>query len=1243
MRLKAFLVIITIVIVVDVMSFLTNFFFTNQSINNTVKQDFSLAIDIADTMVSTKIFLIKANGATVAERLIKSESKEEMINTMAQEIGKFQEFTALSVFDQEHGVIANYGVPIKSAEMLAENRYIQMAYNGESVISSTLRDSETNDFIMHLYIPMTADTAMVATISGFTFSDYIHSYKLWDSGGIFILDNEGNLIAHNSRELVLQRPNFSKTILNKDNNIRIRQNDDNLNKKLSLEKGTSIFLYNNIEYIYQYKRVTGTSAGWYVVVSAPLKENPEYKVLLDLFYSAILFLVIGFFVSVFVSPFVVKPFIQIDRRDKLINLVNNAAAILLKSGIDKFEGDLKLCMSMLADALGFDRIYIWKNNKKGDVLYKTLVYEWSGSVKSLHDTLYKMEILFNEKLPGWEEILSSGRCINKIVREMPAEEQKTLAGQGVKSIFVQPVFFNNEFWGYIGFDDYHNERIFTENEQSIISSAGNIISYAVFQNEMTKNIHNIAAKREAIINSYSGIIWAVDREMTITLYQGRYLEKLKYTSGSVEGLKLHQFLEREVERTQHKVLIDNITKTFTEGQKEWFVYSKNQRFRFHSTPIIDDFGNVTDVVGSYDNITELTRLQTELEAALIQAHEANRAKSYFLARMSHEMRTPLNAIIGLSELSLETEGGNDEIYSNLEKVYEAGILLLSTVNDILDISKIEADKLELVSNEYDIPSLINDAITQNILRIGEKPIKFVLNLDASMPAHLMGDELRIKQIINNLLSNAFKYTKRGRVELGVNCKSEGESPGSNGIVLMTITVKDTGIGIKPEELPNLFYDYSQIDRNTNHNIEGTGLGLSITKKLIEMMDGSVFVESEYGKGSIFMVKIKQKYVNDSVIGAEVVENLKSFRYSGQKRKKKSMLTRNRMPYAHVLVVDDMLTNLDVARGMLRPYGMKVDCITSGEEAIKAIRSGEIKYDAVFMDHMMPEMDGMEAVRIIREEIGTEYSKNIPIIALTANAIVGNEEMFLKNGFQAFISKPIDIQQLDLILDEWIRSKHKDAADLSEITEPKYGLNILNGISFNSIDLKQGMDRFGNEDIYINVIKSYYNDTQNLLKQLCTYNANNSSDNGISLSEYGAIAHSLKGASYGISANILGKKAAELEEAAKNGNIEIVGGSNPEFIKMIKALLMDLGIILEKAELQKKPLTAAKEPKRETLLHLLNAANKYNAGAMEDIIKELESYKYESGGELVTWLREQFDMLEYDNILKHLIELLRKNK
>ncbi len=414
----------------------------------------------------------------------------------------------------------------------------------------------------------------------------------------------------------------------------------------------------------------------------------------------------------------------------------------------------------------------------------------------------------------------------------------------------------------------------------------------------------------------------------------------------------------------------------------------------------------------------LIAILIRIEKRREKSDRENRQKSMFLANMSHEIRTPLNAVIGLSEL-LDNDRLGDDVEDKLEKIRASGMVILSIVNDILDISKLESGKFEIYATQYDTPSLINDVVSFNSVRIGEKPVTLKIDVSEELPGSLRGDDLRIKQIFNNLLSNAFKYTDSGTIEWRVSFERDGDSG------WLVSSVRDTGIGIRPENVHNLFSEYNQVDTQANRKVEGTGLGLAITKRFVDMMGGTITVESEYGKGTTFHVRLRQQIARATPIGRDVAKSLMEMRYALAKRNTTKRQERAKLTYARVLVVDDITTNLDVARGMMKPYGMKVDCAISGRRAIEMIRAEKAHYDAIFMDHMMPEMDGIEAARIIHEEIGTEYARNIPIIALTANAVVGTEEMFLSKGFQDFIPKPIDTAKLDAVLRRWVRNKERE--------------------------------------------------------------------------------------------------------------------------------------------------------------------------------------------------------------------------
>ena len=400
-----------------------------------------------------------------------------------------------------------------------------------------------------------------------------------------------------------------------------------------------------------------------------------------------------------------------------------------------------------------------------------------------------------------------------------------------------------------------------------------------------------------------------------------------------------------------------------------------------------------------------------LTEAEVEAKLAAQAKGSFLAKMSHEIRTPLNAIIGLAETELRKAKGADA--AALRKIQNSGSQLLGIINDILDMSKIESGKFDINPAQYNFADMIYDTVTLNAVRIGKKPIKFYVETDENIPRLLTGDILRVKQLLSNLLSNAFKYTDKGSVTLRASARPEQDG------MRIIFEIADTGKGIESENLKKLFQEYSQFNKNDSRYVEGTGLGLSICKGLAELMNGRVYAKSEFGKGSVFTAEIMQGIAGPEPVGADAAEALRSFTYMPEYHAPE--VDFKLMSGVRVLVVDDVEINLEVAAAIMEPYGMQIDGLNNGADAVERIKTGEPRYNVIFMDHMMPGMDGIEAARAIRE-IGTEYAKSIPIIALTANAVAGSDKFFIKNGFQDFLAKPIEPQELDAVLLKWTSEK-----------------------------------------------------------------------------------------------------------------------------------------------------------------------------------------------------------------------------
>ncbi|MCR5591402.1 MAG: response regulator [Lachnospiraceae bacterium] len=425
-----------------------------------------------------------------------------------------------------------------------------------------------------------------------------------------------------------------------------------------------------------------------------------------------------------------------------------------------------------------------------------------------------------------------------------------------------------------------------------------------------------------------------------------------------------------------------------------------------------------------ENDDVLRKLNEELAEANARLESASAAKSNFLANMSHEIRTPINAVLGMDEMILR-ECKDRQILEYANDIDSAGHQLLSLVNDILDFSKIESGKMELHPVEYELFSVMNDCYNMIFMRAKRKDLDFVIENDEKIPAVLYGDEVRIRQIIMNLLTNAVKYTKDGSVKLSIRYENRDDSS-----INLIISVKDTGIGISEENKQYLFDSFKRIDERTNRNIEGTGLGLSITRRFTVMMGGTIDVESKLYEGSTFTVTIPQKVADRTPIG-RFDERLNRRSENAETEKKKSKEEKKeafKAPRARILVVDDVKMNLNVVKLLLKNTEIQMDLAASGDECLKYTL--EKRYDLILMDHMMPIMDGIQALHRIREQ-ADGLNLDTPVVALTANALVGAQEMYLEEGFVSYISKPVKSTDLEACLlrllpeDKIIREQHED--------------------------------------------------------------------------------------------------------------------------------------------------------------------------------------------------------------------------
>jgi signal transduction histidine kinase/CheY-like chemotaxis protein/HPt (histidine-containing phosphotransfer) domain-containing protein len=723
----------------------------------------------------------------------------------------------------------------------------------------------------------------------------------------------------------------------------------------------------------------------------------------------------------------------------------------------------------------------------------------------------------------------------------------------------------------------------------------------------------------------------------------------------------------------------------------------------------------------------LGELRTEAEAA-------NRTKSNFLASMSHEIRTPMNAISGMAELLMRRDLP-DDAKGEVQDIKQAATNLISIINDILDLSKIEAGRMEIIPVKYMLSSLVNDTVNIIRMRLTEKPVRFYTNIDGNIPNNLVGDEVRLRQILLNLLSNAVKYTEKGHISLSIIAQKR-----ENGRVWIEITITDSGKGIKPEDQSKLFGSFVQVDTKRNRGIEGTGLGLAITKKLCVAMGGNVSVKSDYGKGSEFKAVIPQGFDSGALFAAvEEPEKKKILVFEGRtiyaqsvcwslhnmgvpytltgtaeefanallreewyyifsghglyekikplmdktdfpKGKKpplalmveweneahipnvrfisipvqslsianvlngkvdsrdvfssqSSGLLRFTYPQARLLIVDDISTNLKGAEGLLAPYRAKVDTSLSGARSIELVK--QTKYDIVFMDHMMPDMDGIEATAAIRaweaelENSRTAKQPRIPIVALTANAVSGMKEMFLEKGFNDFLAKPIDISKLDEMLSRWIPKEKREKGNekLEMGNKPNSPDSSSPGSLDNipGVDIQHGISMTGGTlALYHQVIDLFRKDAEERLPLLQNV------PNPDALSGFVTNVHALKSASASIGAAEVSAKAAELEAAGKAGNTDLIRENLPGFAQALAELIKGI-------QAWEDPVTKQSSPNGEAA-----SSEEYDHAMVMQLFNELsEALETKKAGDIDNLL-EKLMQQTMDANLKEALEKVSDN-
>ncbi|MCL1908116.1 MAG: ATP-binding protein [Holophagaceae bacterium] len=951
----------------------------------------------------------------------------------------------------------------------------------------------------------------------------------------------------------------------------------------------------------------------------------------------------------------------INRHDSAATLSEALAKITKSPALS--AGNLTEAAKIIAEegchALDTHRVGIWGTTEEALFLSSLTYYDSSAKQHAVQGNLGL------DVLAEYVSLLRSERLI--VIDD--AGVQNPLSpiiddyGPNICSLLDAPIRVGGKLAGVVCIeqdrsDNFPERRVWTIEEQNFASSLADFMAIAIVGAERSK----LMLRTETLMSNLPGMVYQClndPPDFTFTFVSEGSTALMGYTPQELLGNSALAFFDMvhpddldALERINAETLSVGLPLETTfrivmkDGTVKWiWERSRVVEFKDDGTPYL--------LEGFYTDITE----QRQLEAAAL----AGRAKSEFLATMSHEIRTPMNAITGMTELALRADD-LESARKHVHLVKQASANLLSIINDILDFSKIERGKLEIMPGEYSFSLLISDVVNIIRMRVIDSRVSFVVSLERSMPDKLNGDETRIRQVLLNLLSNAVKFTEHGFVSLDIRHEAvDGQS------IALVIDVADSGIGIKQGDISKIFDAYSQSDFEKTKHIEGTGLGLAITKSLVEAMQGSIKVASEYGVGSKFSVTLPQKTsslealatvsapqekgvllyerreiyahsimgalanlgvpchavssdsefhekVSDkqwpfvflaaglyetvqgslSKIGQDVkvvllaafgepipnnnlrvlampvysipianVLNGKSEVYTY--RDNSDDIALFTAPEADVLVVDDINTNLKVVDGLLAPYKMNVDLCNSGAAAIEAIRAKQ--YDLVFMDHKMPKMDGLEATFRIRALVGQRpFCKDMPIVALTANAIAGVEKMYLENGFNDFLSKPIDTINLNTILKRWI-PKHKQHRYAPGIS-PHPAQTSGGDIDIDGLDVGRGLIYSGGSaDTYMDTLCLYSKDC---LEKISEINDCLQRDD---LAAYTIHVHALKSASANVGAIKISEAAAALEAAGQSNNLNFVGEHNPEFVSSLKLLLTAIGEATQKYESTRVPNSA----------------------------------------------------------------------
>lgn len=1025
---------------------------------------------------------------------------------------------------------------------------------------------------------------------------------------------------------------------------------------------------------------------------------------------------------------------EIIEQDKMLWTVNQISRKLLSfQPNERFEDLVYECLHLLGETTGINRVSIWKDivDEDGQNCC-TQMYEWVNNTTPIKGNKQYERISY-ANLPSFSQAIESDCCLNSLLSSLSPSEKTILGSLGIKTILIAPISVNGNRWGFIGVDNIEKEQLFTATEENMLHMSGSMLANTIANMDAQTALREMEDRTQSILNAMPLCcnLWNSDLENTICNDEAVRLFDL---SSQEEYLERFHELSPEFQpcgKLSRELSAEYISLTFEEGycRFEWMHQKPD------GTPIPaeitlvrikrrDGFivaGYTRDLREEREMLDALQSKEDDLRTARDEALLSSKAKSNFLANMSHEIRTPMNAISGLAEI-IARETHDAKTVQHAKGIKTACGNLINLINDILDISKIESGKLEIYNAPYELASLLNDVITISRMRLGSKPLMFITDIDSRLPSKLIGDELRIKQILINMLSNAIKFTHEGYIALRVSGACE------NNQFILTFSIKDSGSGIKKSDLHRLFAEFERVNTTKNRNIEGTGLGLAISKQLCEMMNGQISVDSKFGIGSEFTAIIPQEITEyerlaqvtapknvllyeprelyrhsifESLINldctcvpcsnqSELYDNINAGSYDYvltaflHVAKVQSLIRKNNMnvpiaafadygedlhdtdvdyilfpvncmllanilngrhvdgdfsgraseygnfiaPEARVLVVDDNPVNLQVARGLMEPYQFHIDTAENGIQAVNMVK--ENRYDIVFMDHMMPEMDGIDATIAIRK-LKKQYYQDLPIIALTANALVGTREMFIREGMNDFIAKPIEVNKLAHVILKYLPK-------IKVITENKKNVTVSEkealAFDIKGVDTERGIKAIGGSPKnYFQIISLYYEDGVKKCSSLVGHIKKNN------ISAFRTEIHSLKSTSATIGAQEVYTLAAKLEDAAQRNDVDFINSNLDEFLTCLKNILEAIRPNLKNSAYVDSSASNDDNPAgdlaclKENITALYTAAEYANIGQIETIFATLHKFKWSKSimDELVN-IEKCLAVFDYDGVL-----------